>query len=29
MGSMVADIVRGHEDDLAMARKTSARSECR
>jgi hypothetical protein len=29
MGSMIADIVRGHEDDLAMARKATARSECR
>ena len=29
MGNMVADIVRGHEDDLAMARATTARSECR
>jgi hypothetical protein len=29
MGSMIADIVRGHEDDLAMARKSTARSECR
>src|SRR5690349_6098198 len=29
MGSMIADIVRGHEDDLAMARKTTARTECR
>ena len=29
MGSMVADIVRGHEDDLAMARQTTARVECR
>jgi hypothetical protein len=29
VGSMVADIVRGHEDDLALARKTIARSECR
>jgi hypothetical protein len=29
MGTMVADIVRGHEDDLAMARQTTARSECR
>ena len=29
MGNMIADIVRGHEDDLAMARKTTARSECR
>ena len=29
MGNMVADIVRGHEDDLAMARKTASRSECR
>ena len=29
MGSMVADIVRGHEDDLAMAQKTTARTECR
>jgi len=26
---MVADIVRGHEDDLAMARKSVARSDCR
>ena len=24
-----ADIVRGHEDDLAMARKTTGRSDCR
>jgi hypothetical protein len=29
MGSMVADIVRGHEDDLAAANKTTTRSECR
>jgi hypothetical protein len=29
MGTMIADIVRGHEDDLAMARKTTSRSECR
>jgi ribosome-binding ATPase YchF (GTP1/OBG family) len=29
MGNMVADIVRGHEDDLAAANKTTARSECR
>jgi hypothetical protein len=29
MGSMIADIVRGHEDDLALAKKSSARSECR
>lgn len=29
MGSMIADIVRGHEDDLALARKSSSRSECR
>jgi hypothetical protein len=28
MRSMIADIVRGHEDDLALARKTVARSEC-
>ena len=29
IGNMIADIVRGHEDDLAMARKTTSRSECR
>jgi hypothetical protein len=29
MGGMIADIVRGHEDDLALARKSTARSECR
>jgi hypothetical protein len=29
MGSMIADIVRGHEGDLAMARKSTSRSECR
>jgi hypothetical protein len=29
IGNMVADIVRGHEDDLAMARKSTSRSECR
>jgi hypothetical protein len=29
MGNMIADIVRGHEDDLAMARQTTARSDCR
>ena len=28
MGSMIADIVRGHEDDLAMARTTTTRSDC-
>jgi hypothetical protein len=29
MGGMIADIVRGHEDDLALARKSTARSGCR
>ena len=29
MGGMIADIVRGHEGDLALARRSSARSECR
>jgi hypothetical protein len=29
VGNMVADIVRGHEDDLAMAQKAASRSECR
>jgi len=29
MGSMVADIMRGHADDLAAAQKSSARAECR
>jgi hypothetical protein len=29
MGGMIADIVRGHEDDLALASRSSARSECR
>jgi hypothetical protein len=29
MGNMIADIVRGHEGDLAMARKTTSRSDCR
>jgi hypothetical protein len=29
MSGMIADIVRGHEDDLAMARRSSARSDCR
>jgi hypothetical protein len=29
MGSMIADIVRSHEDDLAMTVKAEARSECR
>jgi ribosome-binding ATPase YchF (GTP1/OBG family) len=29
MGDMVADIVRGHEDDLAAANKAATRSECR
>ena len=29
MGNMIADIVRGHEDDLALARRTTSRSECR
>jgi len=28
MHSMIADIVQGHEDDLAMARRTIARSDC-
>jgi hypothetical protein len=28
MRSMIADIVRGHEDDLAAASRSSARSEC-
>ena len=28
MRSMIADIVQGHEDDLAMARKTIARFDC-
>ena len=28
MGSMIADIVRGHEDDLALAKQSTARSEC-
>jgi hypothetical protein len=28
MGRMIADIVRGHEDDLATVRKTAAKSEC-
>ena len=27
--ALIADIVRGHEDDLAMANKSTARSECR
>ncbi len=27
--SMIADIVRGHEDDLAVMRQTTARPECR
>lgn len=29
VGGMIADIVRGHEDDLALASKSTARSECR
>ncbi len=29
VGAMVADIVRGHEDDLAMLRKTAAKPACR
>ncbi len=29
MGSMVADIIRGHEDDLAMVQRTAGRAECR
>jgi hypothetical protein len=29
MRGMIADLVRGHEDDLAMARKATAKSECR
>jgi hypothetical protein len=29
MGQMVADIVRGHEDDLAAASRSSSRLECR
>jgi hypothetical protein len=29
IGNMLADIVRGHEDDLAMAQKTTTRSDCR
>ena len=28
-GTMIADIVRGHEDDLAQMRATTARAECR
>ena len=29
MGPMIADIVRGHEDDLAMMQKAMTRAECR
>ena len=29
MGNMIADIVHGHEDDLAAASRSTARSECR
>jgi hypothetical protein len=29
VGAMIADIIRGHEDDLAQARLSAARSECR
>jgi hypothetical protein len=29
VGTMLADIVRGHEDDLAMVRKTVAKPACR
>ena len=28
ISGMIADIVRGHEDDLAMARRTTTRSNC-
>ena len=26
--SMIADLVRGHEDDLAMMRKTASKADC-
>lgn len=29
MSAMIADIIRGHEDDLALARLSAARTECR
>jgi hypothetical protein len=29
VGAMIADIVRGHEDDLAAMRRATTRSECR
>jgi hypothetical protein len=29
VGAMIADIVRGHEGDLAMMRKSMARPECK
>jgi hypothetical protein len=29
VGSMIADIMRGHEDDLEAARRSTTRSECR
>ena len=29
VGRMIADIVRGHEDDLAAITKTTSKSECR
>lgn len=29
VSGMIADIVRGHEDDLELARRSSSRSECR
>lgn len=29
VGSMIADIMRGHEDDLEAARRSMTRSECR
>ena len=29
VGAMIADIVRGHEDDLAQMRRTTSRAECR
>jgi hypothetical protein len=29
VGAMIADIVRGHEDDLATMQKSRARAECR
>jgi hypothetical protein len=29
MSAMIADLIRGHEDDLAQARLSASRSECR